>query len=283
MHWLVFESLSILLFSVANILQKALMKDDKSDPHAYSIVFQVLGAVIVGFFAIVNGFNLPPISNYPANFLILGVLYGSGTLFLFNALKNIEASEVTIVTSVRPIITIISAVILLQEPFNLIKGLGTLLILSAVFLVSGKIGNFKFNKGFFYAIGMAICYGLAITNDTFLIGKVSDVLSYLVIGNLLPGVFLILVKPKALLKVNQFLRPNLAVKMFLFTFIYAIAALLFYLAIKNGALASQITPIHQATVVFTVALAFIFLNEKDQIIKKFLASLLVIIGLILLA
>ena len=258
------------------------MKDDESDPHVYSIIFQLLGAAVVMPFTAINGFNLPPIADYPLNFLMMGVLYGSGTLFLFNALKNIEASEVTIVSSIRPVVTIISAVTLLNEQFSPTKGLGTLLILSAVFLVSGKIGNFKFNEGFFYAIGMAVCYGLAITNDKFLIGKITDVLSYLVIGNLLPGIFLTAINPKALLKVNQFLRLDRVVKMFLFTIIYATAALLFYLAIKNGALASQITPIHQATVIFTVALAFIFLKERDQIFKKVLASFLVIFGVILL-
>lgn len=257
------------------------MRDDKSDPHAYSILFQLLGGAIVGVFAFSQGFVMPPISSYPLNFLLLAVLYGSGTLCLFYAYKHMEASEVTIVTSVRAIVTIISAVILLGEVFSFQKGIGTLLILASVFIISERVGKIKINKGMLYAFGMAVFFGLAITNDAFLLKHV-NLYSYVTIGFILPGIFLAIVKPKKLLVLKTFLKAKTFEKMFVFTLFYAASALCFYQSINSGANASQATPILQATVIVTVILAAIFLKERDKILKKVLCAVLVTIGVLLL-
>lgn len=282
MNWLFFALLSVSLYSVSALLQKVIMQDDKSDAHAYSIVFQILGAILVGLFSLTQGFVLPPISTYPLNFLLLAVLYGTGTLCLFNAYKYLEASEVTIITSVRSIVTIVSAVLLLHESFSLQKGIGAILILASIFIITKKIGKITFNKGFFYALGMAVCYGLAITNDTFLLSKV-NVYSFTALGFLLPGIFLIIVKPKKLLELSEFFKARVFGKLLVMTSFYAAAAVAFYLAISNGGEASQVTPILQASVIVTVILAVIFLKERDSLLKKLLGAILVFIGVLLLA
>jgi len=271
-----------LFAAIASLLQKVLMKDDKSDPHAYSIAFQLLGSAIVATFALSHGFVMPPISAYPINFLLLAVLYGCGTLCLFNAYKHLEASEVTIVTSVRAVVTIVSAVVILGEVFSLQKGLGTVLILASVFIISERVGKIKLNKGMLYAFGMAVFFGLAITNDTYLLKHV-DLYSYVTIGFLLPGLFLAVVKPKKLLELKPFLKARTFGKMFVFTSFYAASALCFYQAINNGANASQATPVLQSTVIVTVILAAIFLKERDKILKKILCAILVTIGVVLLS
>ncbi len=257
------------------------MKDEQSDAHAYSIAFQILGAVVVAVFSVFRGFEMPPITQYPINYFLLAVLYGLGTLFLFKALKSLEASELTIITSVRSVVTIVSAVFLLGEVFDFNKTIGTTLILLSAYLVSKESIGVKFNKGVLYALGMALFYGLGITNDAFLL-KQAEVFSYLVIGFLFPGLFLIAVKPTALLRLNQFLKPRVFLKMLLLVIVYAAAAACFYLALEQGANASQATPILQATVITTVILAAIFLKERDHLFKKFICAVLVTIGILLL-
>jgi drug/metabolite transporter (DMT)-like permease len=282
MPWFVLAIASVLFFSVASLLQKVLMKDDKSDPHAYSIFFQILGAVLIGSFALWRGFIMPPIGQYPFNFLLSAILYGSGTLFLFKALKYIEASEATIITSVRAIVTIVSAVLILGEVFDYKKGIGTVLILISAYVVTQKSRGIKFNKGVVYALGMSLCYGLAITNDAFIVKHVRDIFSFLTIGFLLPGIFLTIVKPTALGRLGQFLKPNVIAKMFIFTSFYLGGAVTFYFALQNGANASQITPIAQSTVIVTVILAAIFLGERDNLVKKSISAILVTIGVLLI-
>ncbi|PIP14841.1 hypothetical protein COY88_02205 [Candidatus Roizmanbacteria bacterium CG_4_10_14_0_8_um_filter_35_28] len=82
------------------------MKDDKSDAF--------FCAAIISLFALWRGFIMPPITRLPLNFFLLTVLYGSGTVFIYKALQYIEASEATILTASRSIITILSALIFLH-------------------------------------------------------------------------------------------------------------------------------------------------------------------------
>lgn len=281
MAWLAYALLSVFLFSITSLFQKVLMKDEQSDAHTYSIVFQIIGAAIVTIIAAINGFVMPPITQYPINFFLLAALYGLGTLCVFNAFKYIEASEVTIISSTRAIVVITSAILLLGENFSILKGIGTMLILLAAYLVSSKLGKIKFNKGFLYAIGIAIFYGLATTNDAYLIPHV-DVISFLAIGFLLPGIFLIAVKPNALLKVHKFLEVKVFSKMLLLTIFYAGGAVTFYYALASGADASQLSPISQSSVITTVILSAVILKERDNIYKKLLAAIFVIAGVLLI-
>lgn len=281
MPWIVFALTSVFLYSISALIQRVLMKDDKSDAHAYSIVFQILGAVVVGTFALFRGFVVPPILQFPVNFLLLAVLYGLGTYFLFKSLQYIEVSEVTIITSVRAVVTIISAVLLLGEVFNLQKAIGTAIILASTFIVTEKVGKIKFDKGVLYALGMALCYGLGITNDAYLL-KYVNVFSFTTFGFLLPGLFLIAIKPKAIFQLKQFTKPKIFSKMLILDVCYGTAAISFYWAIDLGAKASQITPILLSSVIVTVILAAIFLKERDHLVKKLFCAILVTIGVLLL-
>jgi len=281
MPWIVFGLAAVFFSAISSLLQRVLMKNDKSDAYSYSVVFQLLGALVVGLFAVYSGFEMPPVQQYPLNFLLLPVLYGIGTYCLFKAYRYLEASEITIVTASRVIVTITSAVILLKEVFDLKQLFGTLLILLSVVLISQRLGKIKLNRGIYYALGMAIFYGLAITNDAYLLKHV-DIYSYTAIGFLLPGLFLIVVNPKVLFKLKAFLKGKLFFKMLILDICYGTSAIFFYKAIESGANASQITPILQATVIITVILAAIFLKERDHLVKKFICAVLVTIGVILI-
>lgn len=280
MSWIFFALISILSLSIANLLQRVLMKNEDSEIFSYSIVFQITCALIVGAFAFIKGFSLPPIFQLPWNFLFMTVLYGTGTLLLFKALQSLEASETTILTSVRSLVTVVSAVVLLREAYSLKEAVGTLLILLSIFLIS-QVKKLSFKKGSIYAFGFALCFGLAVTNDVFIL-KRADAVSYATIGFLLPGIFLILVNPKSLKRLNRFFDIHILSKMFLMCLFYSIAAIAFYTAVTSGAKASQIGPINQSSIIVTVLLAAIFLSEKDNLFKKIIAAVLVTIGVILL-
>ncbi len=58
MNWLFLTLLSVFAVSLANILQRVLMKDDKSNPYSYAIVFQFLIAILNLPIAVWHGFQL---------------------------------------------------------------------------------------------------------------------------------------------------------------------------------------------------------------------------------
>jgi len=283
MSWFVLAVLSIIAASIANILNKILMDEGKSDAMLSSIIFQLTLTFFFVIIAIFKGFVMPPIWQYPLNFALAGFFYGMGTYCIFKALKYIESSEATIISSSVVLITIASAFIFLHERLTLTNIIGVILIVIAVIGVSLKNRAGKKDldkKGIYYALGMALFYGLGATNDAFLINRV-DTISYLIIISFLPGLFLTIISPKSLLKISYYVKPRNAFNMIVFSFFYVVSAISFYLALRQGAQVSQLSSITRASVVLTVILAAIFLKENDRFWQKIFFGCLVLIGVFL--
>jgi drug/metabolite transporter (DMT)-like permease len=281
MSWFVLSIIYVLFASIANILRKMLLRDEKSDAVGPAIIFQVMGSVIIAVFAFWHGFVFPPITKYPINFFLLASLWGLATLCLFKAYQYIEASEATIVITLEAVVTIVAAGLILHEIFTFVNIIGTAFIIFAVVYLSYTSSKITFNKGVLYAIGYAVFAGLAVVNDAFMLKHV-DVLSYLTLGFLLPGLFLMAIYPKVMMRPKQLLQPVLLKKNFIFTLPFALSAVAFYHAIAYGGEASQVNTIAQASVVLTVIFAAIFLKERDHLLKKCVCAILVTIGVLLL-
>ena len=281
MNWLSFAIISVLGAAISNVLRRVVMKGDKSDALASTILFQFLGFAMILIFTLFHGFVLPPLSTYPLNFIAEGVLWGLSSLFIFKAAKTLEASEITIIATISTVVTIATAVFFLHEGFNIFRLIGVILILMSVVLVSFQKGKMHFNKGVLYILGYCICAGIAVTNDTFLLQK-SEVYSFLVIGWLSPGLFLILISPQSIKKLGYFFHGERFKNIFLMTLFYCAGGVAFYLALATGGLASQVSPIEQTSTILTVIIAALFLNERDHLGKKCIAAVLVMIGVLLL-
>jgi len=153
--------------------------------------------------------------------------------------------------------------------------------LVSVVLISNVKKGFKFNKGVIYALAVGLFYGLAVVVDAFNI-KHFDAISYAVIMAFLPGIILLLLNPKAVKGFGVVKNLSFLKKMGTLGFFYSGQAILYFLALAVGGKASQIGPISQAQVIVTVVLAVILLKEKDNLLKKIIAAILVTIGVILM-
>lgn len=69
----------------------------------------------------------------------------------------------------------------------------------------------------------------------------------------------------------------------IYSLFYGIAAVTFYQALDSGASVSQLSPISRASIIVTIILSALFLNERKDIGKKIVSALLVSVGVILLA
>ena len=281
MNWYLLTLISVSSISIANILQRVLMKEDDSDPYFYSIVFQFAVTIITGVFAVISGFHMPPIGNYPLNFLLSTLFYSFGTLLGFKALKIISSSEDVLLSPIGAFVTVISAVVFLHDSFGWQRILGSVLILIPIYLLYRNQGKFKINIGVVYAIGMTVLYGLAVTNDAFIL-KHYDAISYTPVISFLPGLVLLAINPSVIKKAKYYLKPIKIRNMFLFCFFYGVQAVTYYLALQNGALASQMATIFKVEIIMTIILAAIFLKERDRLPLKFFAAVMATLGVLLL-
>src|SRR4051812_26990441 len=112
MNWFLLTIFSVLLGSIANVLQRVLMKHDKSNPYSNALVFHLFLGVFNLAFGLLVGADFTFHSEYAVFLIISSLLWGTVTVFLFKALQLLESSEVTILSTLRTPITIIAAIIL---------------------------------------------------------------------------------------------------------------------------------------------------------------------------
>lgn len=282
MNWPIFASISIVSISIANIFQKKAMKDEKSDPIISSIVFQFLLTIFTGVFALIKYFKIPSVDIVFPYFVISTFLYAFGTLLSFKAIKMIEASEMTILTGFGAIATVISAFLFLNERLSLYQMLGVVLVLLSIFIVEFKRKEFKIGIGALYAVLATILYGLAVTNDANIL-KSYDAISYTPIMSFLPGLVLCLIYPNKTTQLIKDLKHHISTNLGIYSFLYGIQAVTYYLALEKGAFASQMGVISKTQIIATVILASIYLKERENILKKVIAAILTTIGVILIA
>ena len=280
MNWLFFALLSVFAGSVSNLYQKIAMREEKSDAVASAAAFQILTGLAYFVYALVRGFHFPDVSLAPY-FLISMILYAAGTVFFFRAIKLIEASEMTILNGVGSLVTILASFIFLHESLSLMQIVGALLILLAVIVINFSKKGIVINKGMWFAVAGTCSYGLAVISDTHII-RSFEAASFIPIGAL--GTALVLMlwyykKIPLVIKTVKSAEKNLVI----FCMLYAISAIAFYHALQLGALVGQVSTIFRASIIVTVILSSIFLNERKHLVKKILGAILTTIGVILVS
>lgn len=281
MDWYLLAIISVIASSLTGIIRKKLVIKEVNSIQTI-IIFQLLCALVIFFPAIYFGFEMPPISEYPINFILQGILWGSSSIFLFLAYKKLEASEVAILMAIETLIAVLLGIFILGETFTLRMQIGAILIFSAITIIAfNSFKRIKLNKTFLYIILASVLAGFAVVNDTFLI-KQSDSLSFLTIAYLLPGIFVYLYY---ILK-NKCFKFNLNKINLKYTFILSAcsiaAGIPFYFALNLDGQISQVILINKSSIILSVLLAAIILKERDHLLKKMFSAILVILGVILL-
>ena len=280
MAWPILAVITVVTASVATLYQRLIMKEKDSDPVATALAFQLILTIVIGIYALTQGFHLPPFGAYPLQFIISSLGYGVGTLLMFQAFQYLEASEVTIIFSVESIIAVIGSVLVLGESFSLIEVVGTVLVLASVFLVNART-KWKLNQGVWYTFAWAFCYGVALISDRIIL-RTYDVPSYVTVISFLPAIVIVALRPKAIAGLRRFGRLSLLKTMMVMGIIYGIQAITYYTAVLAGAGISRMTVITRSSIILTVILGIIFLAERKHLWLKLSAAVLVTVGVLLL-
>lgn len=280
MSWQILVVIATISYSISVVLQRVLMKDKDSDPIAFSIVFQFLVGILIGIYACIKGFSLPNLTPFIPNLILVGVFYGLGNMFVFKALKTIDASEFTIVFASRTIWIVLGAIIFLKESFSLQQTIGTLLIIGSIVLISWKKKKIALGSGIWTALLAAVFMGAGFTNDAFLVSSF-DVPSYLTIAFIIPAIFMLVIYPKSIKAMKFILTKENILKLVILTAIYGSSAITIFLAYQVGKNASQIAPLNQTSTILTVILSMIFLGEKSDYLKKIIGAVISFIGVLL--
>ena len=282
MHWLIFAGISVLTSSFSSIVRRRLMGQVTSDPMTVAVLVQIFGGIMAGSFALSHGFRVPPLEGHLLNYIIMTIFWGVSSYCVYVAYKYIEAGEATLLGSFSSVMSIAGGVLVLHEVFKTQHLIGSIFILTAVGIVAfDGIRHFKINKGFYYALIAALFAGMAIVNDAFMLRN-ADALSYLAIAYLIPATLMLLLQFKKIVFTLHHHKRNFWAQIGLQSILSCVSAGAYYSALEFGAPASQLSPIGQSTVIFTVLFGVIFLGERNHLYKKLFCAGLVFVGVLLL-
>jgi drug/metabolite transporter (DMT)-like permease len=282
MTWLFLTIFSAITFSISQVLQRILLKEDKNDPAAFAFVFQMVVGILILLFALFTRHALPNVLTHIVPFILLSLCFSLGNLSLFKGLKETEASEVGVLFSSYSIWAVLTAVIFLKDPINLMKIIGIVLIVLGVIVVSWQKNTWRFKKGHIFVLLAAILFGCGFTFNAYLT-KFYDVSAFLAFAFIFPGIMILALQPMLVKQLHHFGSLHFIPRLTAIAVFYGLSAVTQLQAYAIGASASQVVPISQSSIVLTIILSYFFLQEKERMINKVAGSILMFIGVVMLA
>ncbi len=132
--WWIFAIIALILWGLWGFFSK--LATNYMRPKSV-LVYEVLGTLIIGIISLSLLRFRPLVHPKGITFAILtGMSGGLGVLFFLSAVSRGKASVVVTTTALYPLITIILASFLLKEPITLKQGIGIILALIAMILLS---------------------------------------------------------------------------------------------------------------------------------------------------
>lgn len=280
--WLIFILASTFLYSIARLIQRVLLKDEKSDSVAVSILFQLSLSFLLFIFGLFFGnISFNNFRQVFPNFIVLAVLYGLGNVFIFQALKRTDASAFAILYSGRVFVSVAASSLLLHEGLSFKQYSGMLFVITAIIIIFYKKSALQLNKGLLFTLLGALFFGLELTNDRFIL-KSFNVYSFLFLSGLFPAIFTFFIYPSSLKKMASMIQLSRLIKFMFICLVYGAGMIFYFFALQIGSNSSQIAALDQLSTIVIVVLGILILKEKQQILRKVIASIISVIGAIML-
>jgi len=280
MNWQILLAISLSCYALGLLLQRMLLRDQRSEPIAYSIIIQLMAGMLLGALAVIRGFNSTSLVPFLPNLILMVALYGMSNVFTYKALKLTEASKFTVIIASRACWTIAVAIILLKETFGPQKIFGTALIIFSVALASWNKQKIGFDKGELFALIAAFAFGIEFANDAYLLQHI-DIWLYLPMIYILPALAVWMVHPNSSAKMKTIAGSKMILIMIPLACLFATSAFTVFLAYRSGKNIAQIASINETSTIVVVILAIIILKERTRVLYKLTAAVISVIGVAL--
>ncbi len=292
--WLTLALLTILFAASSVNLQRYLMDRVKIDKYLVIFFFQVFTATFFFILWIVRGgeFNqIDILGDYIPNLVLMTIFYTAVNLSNFNALKHIDSSKFSIISSTSNIFVIIFSSIFLSKSILPYQFIGVLLVFAGIVILNYRLFKasslkeiMKLGVGEILALIGAISLGAGITNDSFLITKI-DLYLYLSIAFLLPALVMPLISLKSFSDIEgikNFIRFDNLKWAGAFAISYTLQAYTFYRAIETAQNPALVASVTLSSMIFIGIGAYIFLKERKDLGIKLVSALLTVMGLLII-
>ena len=265
----------------AIILQRILLRNHKTDPVAYSVLFQLFVAAILLVVALATGFSLSGIGDVWRIALACIVLYGIGTVVYAKTLQRVEASVFSMLFATHAIWVMALGLLFFNESLTILQIVGSVLLFISVGMLVKDVTKIYRDKGTIYGLTTGVIYGFAVTGWAY-VGREVDTITWAAVSFVGSAFISFLISPRSYKKMAPLLRGDVAAKMLLLAVFYSIGSLAMLLAYKYGTL-SLVSPLRQTGIIVTTLLALVLLaQERNRIVIKIVAACISFAGVLLL-
>lgn len=279
--WLFYVALNV-FFSVLTSLLFRVLAIKSENPRVFSVLFNSFAALFALLLTLLMGslkqFSIPSIPALSLTFLVI-IMWGLYERSHFYIRKQIEASVITLISRIAPVITFFTTVILLKESVTLQKLIGAALIFIGNTLVvfNNKIllGKIKY---VFFAIVIYILLGLNWTLDKIVSPFYPSSIYTLIIWSL--PVFIIAFPKVSIKEIRN--EWNIATWKVILAAISNVLAYFFLIKAFSLTEGSKVIMLYSTESIFVVIAAMVFLKETNNLPRKILATIIVFAGILLI-
>lgn len=277
--WITFVILYLILATIFDQTYKiATKKMIKSG--ALTVLLELLASVLVlilfPFFEV----------KFPTN---IGVYIFLGLSIIFYAVsdrlntdvrKGIEASTFSMMKQLSTVFMTFSGFLFFKEEFIVNKFIGAFLIILSNIIIFYKKGEGKLNKYVGLGIISNICYTIALFLDVSY-SEQFNLPFYVMLTLGVPAILIIIIERIKFSDLkNEFQKENrLPILVTAITWSFCIVAQLRAYQLGN---VSVVAPLCSLIVIINVIVGYIFLKERDNLLKKIISAVLIILGILLI-
>lgn len=219
----------------------------------------------------------------------IGIYISLGLAIVFYAItdrlnttvrKEIEASTFSILKQISTVFMIIAGITFFKEPFLWNKIIGATLIIFSNVLIFHKKGKFKFDKYVLLGILSNLSFSIAMFLDV----SISDNFNlpiYVAITLIVPAILIFIFDRIKLSEIKTEFKNGNKKAMILTSITWGLSIFSQLRAYQLGDV-TTIAPLCALTVILNVLVGYLFLKERDGLVKKILAAILIIISVILI-
>lgn len=279
MNWIVFVILYLILVVIYNQFYKISTKK-LTKPGALTVLLQIIGALAVLLVSPLFEIKFPTdIKVYV--FLGLALIFYSISDRLNTTVRTgLEASTFSMIKQLSTVFMIFAGLIFLKEPFVINKFIGAILIIASNILIFYKKGEGKSNKYIILGIIANICYTIALFLDVN-ISNNFNLPFYITISLGIPAILIAIIEKIKITDIkNEFINGNR--KAICVTGITWSLSILVQLRAYQLGEVSVVAALCALSVILNVIFGYFFQNEKENLTKKIIAALLIILGIILI-
>lgn len=272
--------LRIFLGPIANVYQKKISNKGANSVFVVFVTYFIISVILFPFLFFINYQNLGII--FWKLIIITSLLDAAGNIFLVKALQTTDLSIFGPINSLKPAVTMIFAIFVINEipTLNGIIGL-IIILLGTIFLTYEKTTKFTLSKGIlFRVIGIILSATASIyMKKSITYSSVEITLIFWAVIST-PLMFLILMLNFKKTKSNLYILKNNISDYTKLTIIYLIMPYVTLLCFKHT-LVSYSLALFQLSSIITLFFGYKYFNEKN-IKKKIICSTFMIIGALLI-